>query len=157
MEALMKRPGYSATRYQGDSAVFDARTHNLQLIGNKAGVNRDQTVLVGRTIVYSDSTRILVARGDTVILRDPEQQAADVIARGQMIYSLSLRQGCVTNISTAVESGEKWYVVGANACFVSDTTRFATDTTRGRETAFYARNASLTSCDDSIPDYHFKA
>ena len=157
MQALMKRAGYTATRYQGDTAVFNAQTHALQLIGNKAGVSRDQTVLVGHTVVYSDSTKILIARGDTVILRDPEQQAADVIARGQMIYSLSLRRGCVTNISTAVESGEKWYVEGANACFVSDTTRFATDTTRGRETAFYARNASLTSCDDSIPDYHFKA
>ncbi|HST07423.1 MAG TPA: putative LPS assembly protein LptD, partial [Gemmatimonadaceae bacterium] len=157
MEALMKRAGYTATRYQGDTAVFNAQTHALELIGNKAGVNRDQTVLVGHTVTYSDSSKILIARGDTVILRDPEQQAADVIARGQMIYSLSLRRGCVTNISTAVESGEKWYVEGANACFVSDTARFATDTTRGRETAFYARNASLTSCDDSIPDYHFKA
>jgi small conductance mechanosensitive channel len=31
------------------------------------------------------------------------------------------------------------------------------DTTRGHETAFYARNASITSFDDSIPDYHFQA
>ena len=156
MQALMKREGYTATRYQGDTAIFDAQTHNLELKGEKSGVNRDQTVLVGRTITYSDSTKIIIARGDTVILRDPEQQAADVIARGQMVYSVELRRGCVTNISTAVESGEKWFVEGANACFVSQPV-FVPDTSRGRETAFYARNASLTSCDDSIPDYHFQA
>src|SRR4051812_25178548 len=151
MEALMKRPGYSATRYQGDSAVFDARTHNLQLIGNKAGVNRDQTVLVGRTIVYSDSTKIIVARGDTVILRDPEQQAADVIARGQMAYNIEEHRGVVTNISTSIaETGEQWFVNGKTAAFVSDTTR-------GKETAFYVRSGTITSCDDSIPDYHFRA
>ncbi|HET7612503.1 MAG TPA: putative LPS assembly protein LptD [Gemmatimonadaceae bacterium] len=156
MQALMKREGYTATRYQGDTAIFDARTHNLELKGVKSGVNREQTVLVGKTITYSDSTKIIIARGDTVILRDPEQQAADVIARGQMVYSVALRRGCVTNISTSVESGEKWFVEGANACFVSQPV-FVPDTSRGRETAFYARNASLTSCDDSIPDYHFQA
>ena len=47
MDALVKRPGYSATRYQGDQVVFDARTRTLALQGKKAGVNRDQTVLVG--------------------------------------------------------------------------------------------------------------
>jgi hypothetical protein len=157
MKVLMARPGYSATRYQADQVVFDARTRLLNLKGKKAGVERDQTVLVGDTIVYNDSTKIIVARGDTVILRDPSRQAADVIARGRMSYNVTLHRGCVTNISTSVESGQNWFVEGADACFVSDTTRFAADTTRGRETAFYARNASITSCDDSIPDYHFQA
>src|SRR5205809_1449742 len=67
MRSLMARTGYTATRYQGNQAVFDARTRTLQLVGNKAGVNRDQTVLVGDSITYSDSTKIIVARGDTVI------------------------------------------------------------------------------------------
>ncbi|MDB4870333.1 MAG: hypothetical protein JWL97_1337 [Gemmatimonadales bacterium] len=158
MKALMARPGYAATRYQADEVVFDARTRLLHLKGKKAGVQRDQTLLVGDSIVYNDSTKIIVARGDTVILRDPSRQAADVIARGRMAYNVTLHRGCVTNISTSVESGQQWFVEGADACFVSDTTRaFTADTTRGRETAFYARNASITSCDDSIPDYHFQA
>jgi hypothetical protein len=151
MEALMRRPGYTATRYQGDTAIFNALTHSLELKGNKAGVNRDQTVLVGTTITYSDSTKIVVARGDTVILRDPEQQAADVVARGEMAYNIELHRGVVTNISTSIaETGEKWFVNGKTAAFVSDTTR-------GRETAFYVRSGTITSCDDSIPDYHFRA
>ncbi|HEY6089516.1 MAG TPA: putative LPS assembly protein LptD [Gemmatimonadaceae bacterium] len=150
MEALMTRAGYSATKYQGDEVVFDARTRTLSLKGRKAGVTRDQTVLVGDSIIYNDSTKVMIARGDTVILRDPQRQAADVIARGEMAYNVELHRGLVTNISTSVESGQTWFVSGREAAFVSDTTR-------GHETAFYARNASITSCDDSIPDYHFQA
>ncbi|HEV7387367.1 MAG TPA: hypothetical protein VGN73_02025, partial [Gemmatimonadaceae bacterium] len=151
MQALITRAGYTATRYQGDKAVFDARTHTLQLEGNKAGVSREQTVLVGDSIIYSDSTKIIVARGDTVILRDPEQQAADVIARGEMAYNIELHRGVVTNIATQIaETGQNWFVNGRTAAFVSDTTR-------GRETAFYVRSGTITSCDDSIPDYHFRS
>ncbi|HEX6627742.1 MAG TPA: twin-arginine translocase subunit TatC, partial [Gemmatimonadaceae bacterium] len=151
MAALMKREGYVATRYQGTQAVFNAQTRTLQLRGNPAGVNREQTVLVGDSITYSDSTKIIIARGDTVILRDPQQQAADVIARGEMAYNVELHRGVVTNISTQIaETGEKWFVGGRTAAFVSDTSR-------GKETAFYVRSGTITSCDDSIPDYHFRA
>ena len=151
MQALMSRQGYTATRYQGDQAVFNAQSHTLQLRGKKAGVSREQTVLVGDSIVYSDSTKIIVARGDTVILRDPEQQAADVIARGRMAYNVELHRGVVENITTQIaQTGENWFVGGKDAAFVSDTTR-------GRETAFYVRSGTITSCDDSIPDYHFRA
>ena len=41
MQSLMTRPGYTPTKYQGDRAVFDARTHTLELEGNKAAVNRE--------------------------------------------------------------------------------------------------------------------
>jgi hypothetical protein len=150
MRALMARQGYTATRYQGDKAVFNAQTHTLQLNGKKAGVNRDATVLVGDSILFNDSTKIVVARGDTVILRDPQQQAADVVARGQMTYNVELHRGVVTNITTEITEGEHWFVGGETAAFVSDTTR-------GRETAFYVRSGTITSCDDSIPDYHFRA
>jgi lipopolysaccharide assembly outer membrane protein LptD (OstA) len=151
MQVLMKRPGYTATRYQGDVAVFNAQTHALELTGKKAGVNRDQTVLVGDTIVYNDSTKIVVARGDTLILRDPQQQAADVVARHRMAYNIERHRGVVENISTQIaETGQQWLVNGKIATFISDTTR-------GRETAFYVRAGTITSCDDSIPDYHFRS
>ncbi|MEO8909074.1 MAG: putative LPS assembly protein LptD [Gemmatimonadaceae bacterium] len=150
MSALMKRPGYSATRYQGDLVVYDARTRMLHLIGKKAGVSRDETVLVGDSINFNDSTKVIVAQGDTVILRDPSHQSSDVVARGVMEYNVESHRGVVTNVCTQVEQGQNWIVCGNRAGFVSDTTR-------GRETAFYARNASITSCDDSIPDYHFQA
>ncbi|HEX9310827.1 MAG TPA: putative LPS assembly protein LptD, partial [Gemmatimonadaceae bacterium] len=82
---------------------------------------------------------------------DPEQQPADVIARGQMAYNVELHRGVVTNIATQIaETGENWFVQGKTAAFVSDTSR-------GRETAFYVRSGTITSCDDSIPDYHFRS
>jgi lipopolysaccharide export system protein LptA len=152
MKALMARAGYTATRYQGDKVVYDAQTGTLNLVGKKAGVNRDQTVLVGDTISFNDSTKIVVAHGDTVILRDPSQQAADVVARGTMAYNIAAHRGTVTNISTSIEqTGNNWFVHGKNTTFVSDTTA------RVRETSYYVQNGIITSCDDSVPDYHFKS
>ncbi len=150
MQALMARPGYSGTRYQGDKVVFNAETRTLDLDGNRAGIGRDQTLLVADSITYNDSTKMIFARGDTVWLRDPKQAASDVIALGRMDYNVSSRRGSVTNISTSVETGQTWYVRGREAAFVGDTAR-------GGQTAFYARNGSITSCDDEVPDYHFEA
>ena len=156
MESLMARPGYSATRYQGDQVVFNVRTRTLQLVGQRAGVGRDRTILVGDSITYNDSTKIMIARGDTVILRDPERGDADVVVReGQMAYNIETRRGIVTNISTSVVTGQTWYLSGTEAAFKQVTA--AGDTSSARETVFYARDGIITSCDDSIPDYHFKS
>ena len=148
MSALLNRPGYSVTRYQGVRVRFDARARTLYLEGGPAGVARGLTLLVGDTITYNDSTKVVLARGDTLVLRDPQRGSADVIALGEMVYNVELRRGSVSNISTSLESGEQWFVGGSRAGFVSDTTQ-------GRATAFYVRNGTITSCDDSIPDYHF--
>ena len=148
--ALLTKPGYEATRYQGVRVRFDAKTRVLYLEGKPAGVSRAQTLLVGDTIIYNDQTKLVVARGDTLVLRDPSQNTADIVSLGELRYNVTARRGSVTNISTAIVSGEKWYVKANEAAFLSDTTR-------GRQTAFYARNGSITSCDDSIPDYHFQS
>ncbi len=150
MQALMARQGYSATRYQGDKVVFHAQSRTLDLDGKRAAIGRDQTLLVADSITYNDSTKLIFARGDTVVLRDPKQAASDVVALGRMTYNVAARRGSVTNISTSVETGQTWYVKGPQAAFVGDTAR-------GGQTAFYARNGSITSCDDEVPDYHFEA
>ena len=148
MSALMNRPGYNVTRYQGVRVRFDASARTLYLVGGPAGVARGVTLLVGDTITYNDSTKVVLARGDTLVLRDPQRGNADVVALGEMVYNVELRRGSVSNITTSLESGEQWFVSGARAGFVSDTTA-------GRATAFYVRGGTITSCDDSIPDYHF--
>src|SRR5688572_8665435 len=148
MTALLNRQGYSVTRYQGVKVRFDAKARTLYLEGGPAGVARGVTLLVGDTITYNDSTKVVLARGDTLVLRDPERGSADVVALGEMIYNVELRRGSVTNITTSLESGEQWFVGGARAGFVSDTAK-------GKPTAFYVRSGTITSCDDSIPDYHF--
>lgn len=147
---LLAREGYSKTRYQGRKVTFDATTRTLYLEGDPAAVLRGTALLVGDTILYNDSTRIVVARGDTVVLRDPSQGSADVVALGAMTYNVEERRGSVTNISTSVESGETWFMRGSRAAFVSDTAK-------GKQTTFYARNGTITSCDDDVPDYHFSA
>lgn len=148
--ALLNRQGYEVTRYQGVKVTFNAKSRTLYLEGGPAGVSRGATVLIGDTITYNDSTKIVLARGDTLVLRDPSRGQGDVIALGQMRYNVESRRGNVTSISTSIESGGKWFVWGAAAGFVNDTTG-------GRTTRFYAKNGSITSCDDSIPDYHFQS
>jgi lipopolysaccharide transport LptD-like protein len=150
MAALLNRSGYTPTKYQGVRVTFDAKKRTLFIEGDPAGVARGVTLLVGDTIIYNDSTKLVLARGDTLVLRDPTQGAADLVALGEMRYNVEAQRGMVTNISTALESGEKWYLGGSTAVFINDTTR-------GRQTAFYVRNGVITSCDDSIPDYHFQA
>ena len=147
---LLARPGYHAIRYQGDQVTFDAQRRNLRIVGVPAAVQRVQALVVGDTIIYNDSTRVIVALGDTVILHDPAQQSADVVARGRIVYNVGERRGAVTNISTSVVSGAQYYISGKNAAFVGDTTR-------NKASTFYVRNGIITSCDDSLPDYYFQA
>ena len=147
--ALMKMPGYTVTRYQGDRVIFDAQTKVLRILGTPAAVGRDQTVVIGDTVLYDDATRVVTARGDTVVLHDPSQ-GADVIARGSVTYNAALGRGTATNIRTSVESGQTYYLSG-------QTTAFVRDTSAAKRSAYYVRNGIITSCDDSVPDYYFKS
>ncbi len=60
MAELMARGGYSVTRYQGNTVVFDARRREMTLIG-KAAVQREPSTLASDTIIYNDSTKRVVA------------------------------------------------------------------------------------------------
>jgi hypothetical protein len=153
-ESLLKRPGYRAVRYQGDTVIFRARDRVLTLRGVPSAVQRDETILVGRSVVYNDSTQIVVAtadtaRADSVVLRDPSQ-GADVIVRTSIAYNLTEQRGTIRNFSTSATQGETWYVTGARGAVVTDTT------VRGGR-IFFAHNGSVTTCNDSLPHYHFQA
>src|SRR5829696_10493801 len=54
--ALLAKPGYAATRYQGVRVRFDAKARTLYLEGEPAAVGCGVTLLVGDTIIYNDST-----------------------------------------------------------------------------------------------------
>ena len=160
MQALEARTGYSVTRDQGDQVVFDARNRVLTLRSDSGGapaaVSRDAATLVGHVVIYNDSLQIVRAlgdptRGDSVVLRDPSQ-GSDVVARGAIEYDVAARRARVSNISTDVTSGERWFVNGKTAVY-----KGSTDSTRADEKAFYVLNGSVTSCDDPVPDYHFEA
>lgn len=150
MSALLSRQGYSVTRYQGENVVFKAQEHTMNLVGKRAAVQRDSATLVGDTIQFNDSTNIVIARGDTLLLSDPSQGQDDIMALGSIRYDVNNRRGVVRNVTTAVESGQRWVVHGDIAAFKGD----STDAGRA---AFYARDGWLTSCEELEPHYHFAA
>jgi hypothetical protein len=150
MDALMRREGYGVVRYQADGVRFDAATRVLTLTGDPAAIERDQSVLVSDTVVYVDSTQRLLARGDTIILRDPTQ-GSDVVSRGSLTYDIAQRAGTITDFRTSVNQGEEWIIGGEK------TAALLADSARGRETTFYVHDGRITSCDLLVPHYHFKA
>jgi hypothetical protein len=151
MRELLDRQGYRRVQYQGDRVRFDALTGLLVLKGLPAAVKRDETMLIGDSIIYNDSTKRVVAIGDTVLLRDPGQaQAEDFIARGRIDYDLAAREGNVGAFSTAVTSGQKLFLSAERGTIFSDTL------VSGRHVVF-ARNGSFTYCDHEEPHFHFTA
>jgi hypothetical protein len=150
MQALLQRPGYSVTRYQGSQVVFRADQHLMLLRGPMAQVARDSALLVGDTIEYNDSTQVVVARGDTLLLRDPARGPDDVVGQRLLRYDIGTREGIVYGVTTAVESGERWVVHGGVAAFRGDTSAKGS-------ASFYARSGWLTSCQETEPHYHFAA
>ncbi|HEX5830349.1 MAG TPA: putative LPS assembly protein LptD, partial [Gemmatimonadaceae bacterium] len=152
MRALRGRPGWVATRYQGERVVFQARDRQLTLVGHRAAVERGEVLVVGDTIVFNDSTQFVVVAttpGDTVYLRDPAQGQDDIIAQ-RLTYDLADRRGTVSGISTSVVSGERWFVAGSQAGFAADSAP------EGRS-RIYVHQGSITSCDLTYPHYHFEA
>jgi hypothetical protein len=113
-------------------------------------VSRYSAVLLGDTITFNDSTQIVEARGDTVFLRDPSRGPDDVLGRHRLRYDVRNREGLIREVSTAVESGERWIVHGGVAAFKGDTTAEGAS-------AFYARDGMFTSCQDPNPHFHFAA
>ncbi len=151
MQALLKRAGYRVVRYQADTVGFAAGTRTMTLRtgdSTRAGVQRDATLLVARRIEYNDSTKRIAARGDTIIMRDP-QRGEDVIGLEEMTYDVEAREGRTRDFSTIANSGEDWRVMAHRAAFASDS---ASD-----RTTVYGRDGIITSCLDSVPHYHFLA
>ncbi len=151
MRALLQRAGYRVVRYQSDTVGFDAKTRTMALAAGdsaKSAVQRDSTTLVAREIQYNDSTQMLAARGDTIVMRDPAR-GEDVTGHQEMTYDIARREGKTREFSTVANSGEDWRVMAHRAAFVSDSS--------GDRSTVYGRNGIITSCLDSVPHYHFLA
>jgi LptD protein len=149
MRALLDLEGYRKVQYQGDTVKFNATTRILILKGKPSAVQRDETMLVGDSIQYNDSTKKVVATGDTVLLRDPSaQDADDFVANGQIEYDLETRQGVTGSFSTSVVSGQRLFLSAKQSTILSDTL------VSGRHVVF-AKNGSFTYCDHAEPHFHF--
>lgn len=152
IDSLLLKRGYTVTRFQGRSVSFDANRKILTLIRSdsaRAAIGRDQTIMVSDTIIYDDSTKVVRARGAENVLRDPARGGDDVVSRGTMYYNTTERRGTVGYVRTTIESGQKYYVDAQSAGFANDSL--------GVEAAFFGRSGTITTCDDSIPHYHFSS
>ncbi|MEK7401047.1 MAG: putative LPS assembly protein LptD [Gemmatimonadota bacterium] len=151
MRALLAKPGYIVTRYEGDVVSFDANTNAFAVQAaatQRAQVERDgQRVDTDSTIVYRD--RHVDVNGRFRMVAGGGQPP--VAGFGSASYDLAARSGRLTNAElTLDESGAKWFVK-------SDIGKTALgDSARKIPTRFYGLGGTLTSCEDSIPDYFFK-
>ncbi len=150
MRSLLDRSGYRKVQYQGDTVFFNALSRVLILKGKPTAVQRDETMIVAKdSIIYNDSTKRVLAIGDTVLLRDPQQsEADDFIARGRLEYDLQSRQGVTGAFSTSVTSGQRLFLSAERGTIISDSL------VSGRHIVF-AKNGSFTYCDHAEPHFHF--
>lgn len=147
--ALMNRKGYALVRYQAEFVHFAAGERTITLIGRKgerAIVERDPTMIAADTIRYSDSTNKALALGPAIVVR--EKGRDDINASGHTAYDITRRSGTGSNIRTVENSGERWVVSAHTGGFAGDSTT---------EESTYGRDGSITSCEDSLPHYHFAA
>ncbi len=157
-DALMQREGYGQTRYQGAAATYNADDHALKLTGvptgDRAAVNQQSTIVVGDTIVFHDSTRIVTATGDTITVRDPSHNQDDIVSIHALEYDVNNHTALTSRVHTVFPSGGNRWIIGAEAG------AFQQDTTTQRDTmppanTFYGLDGAITTCDDSLPHYHF--
>jgi hypothetical protein len=154
MQRLMNMSGYSITRYMGDTAYLDNSKSLLDLLAAKnrpAVVDRDsQTVVSDSGIYYDQTTRHGVAGGHYVITPPPSSGQADIKGGpGRVDFDMAERSVRLSRARLPVNYGEMWYL-GV------DLAKVVQDTANGKSPTAYIRGGSLTSCDDSIPDYHFE-
>jgi hypothetical protein len=162
-DALLQREGYGVTRYQGGAANYNADSHALTLTGvpgeDRAAVNQQQTIVVGDTIVYHDSTRIVNAHGDTITVRDPARNQDDIVTIRSLTYDVPSHTALTSNVRTVFPSGGNRWIIGADAGAFQGDTISRHDTTSQRDTTpantFYGLEGAVTTCDDSFPHYHF--
>ena len=153
MQALMRRPGYNTTRYEGERVTFDAQNDLFQILalqGKRALVQRgdSQTVFADTGVFFNQKTKVATATGN-IILHDPSSGQADVIGRGRLEYSLNQRAAMITNPVFAANLGQVWEIRALKGKSIFG------DSTAGKSSAFYGLGGEITSCTDSVPDYHF--
>jgi hypothetical protein len=153
MAALLARTGFTVTRYEGEVVTFDANTKALGIAASNrqpAMVEREGLrVRTDSMIVYSDARQNVSVTGRYEIVPGAGQQP--IAGAGTVLYDVENRSGRLTNATVTVdETGERWFIsskIGKTALG---------DSARKIPPRFYGLAGTLTSCDDSIPDYHFR-
>ena len=153
MSALMNQRGYTVTRYEGKRVTFDATNRAFRIDAGPARtavVQRGpQTVIADSSITYEQSTKVVSALGN-VILSDPTSGQEDIKSCCMVTYNLAERSALIRNPKFAINNGQMWFLTAKTSKVVGG------DSATARNSTFYAKGGTITSCDDSIPDYHFE-
>lgn len=139
MSVLLRRPGFAATRYIGDTAILVADSQRIILSG-RAATEREGSILEARQILYADAACELVASGEPRMFDDGK------IAIGRVLrFDTCTERGVFDEAFTTFEElGASWFVRG----------NLAVDSSASR---LYAGGGEFTSCDLPIPHYEFRA
>ena len=152
MQRLLDLGGYNVTRYQAETITFEAATRGASLL-QRALVERDSQIVKSDTIVYSGQSQGVNAVGRRNVFVVPGQ-AAPIVTSGVAHYDLTARRFAGTKLSTSVDdAGQTLFIRGERYAAVAtgDSLRTANDVN------YYVKDGIITACDDSIPDYYFKA
>ena len=151
MQRLMGVPGYSVTRYQAEIITFEAASRGV-VLSNRSLVQRDSQTVKADSIFYSGQTQRVDASGRRNVFLLPGQ--APVITKGTTNYDVSSKRIAGGGLSTSFEEqGNTLFIRGDRYAAVA-----ASDSIRGpNDLNYYVRDGIVTACNDSIPDYYFKA
>jgi hypothetical protein len=153
MAELLRKQGYTVTRYEGDVVTFDALTKALAIAASaaqKALVDREGLkVQTDSVIVYEDETQKVNVRGRYVIIPGAGQSPIEGV--GTLRYDVGERSGRLTNARVTVEEqGQRWFINSEIGKTVLG------DSSRAIPPRFYGMGGALTSCEDSVWHYHFR-
>ena len=136
-DALMKLPGFRVTRYSADSVEFLPPEKKINLVNNGL-LERDNSTLQADTVRYDQRNCLLTAAGGPQMF-----DAQGVMVGHGMRYDACNHAGIIERATTSFPEGSAtWYLRG----------NLATDNDEHRS---YAAGATVTSCDDPDPHYHF--
>jgi len=151
MTALMARPGYDVTRFQGTRATYDARTKDLRLDANgkaRAAVDRNGQLAVSDSAIFFNQTSGEVTNLGNYIINLPGSTEAPIRGFGRWNYNSNDRSGLFTNARLPFNNGANWFLDIATGAVQMDSAKSGAAT-------IFIDGGRITSCPDSVPDYFF--
>ncbi len=139
IQEMLKRDGFHATRYAGDTLTLFADSKEIVLNG-QAMVEREGSTLEADSVRFFQTECRLQAVGQPKLF-----DRATVLVGEGMRYNTCERRGIVADALTSFkQSGVEWFLRG----------QLAVDSA---STRLYAGGSKITSSDLPLPDYHFSS
>jgi hypothetical protein len=142
MAALMAMEDYVVTEYSSAGADFGAQTKQLVLTAtpeNRARLVREgEELTADSALIYSDETGKVWTVGSEAIYQPKE---GDPVNSARIVFDLNKGLGTATDANTRYNAGADWNLRGDELIVGED--------------AVYGHKIIFTSCEDSVPHYHF--